>query len=317
MRTSDFSELTRLGIAPASVLAFDVGGTTVKAALVSGDGVVLDTRILPSPQRSPGSAEALLDALTLYTDELRARNTEDIAAVGLGVPGLVDEQTGIAIFSANLGWRDVPLAELATRRIGIPVVLGHDVRSAAEAEVRLGAARGIADVAVVAIGTGLSAVSYADGRIVRSSGFAGEIGHLRVAGSDQACACGGIGCVESIGSARAIAKRYSERSGVEVTSAGTVAELVGRGDQLAEEVWSDAIDAISCALTALASVTAPEVIVIGGGLALAGDVLLGPLRQNLRERLTVQREPRLVAATFGTAAGLAGSVLRARDVISQ
>ena len=285
------------------VVGVDVGGTQIKAALVDHDATALAERTVPTPR---DGADRILDAIAALVDELR---DDRVTAVGLAVPGVVDERRGLAVWSENLAWTDVPMTAEITARCGLPAVLGHDVRAGALAEARAGAARGLDDVVFLAIGTGIAAGIILGGRLHAGGGYAGEIGHT-YAGHDEPCACGGRGCLEAIASAAAIARRYSARSGRSVDRA---AEVLEAGDEHARAVWDEALDALSGALAWVASVLAPDAVVIGGGLSRAGDALLGPLAQRTRARLTFQRMPRLVPAALGDRAGCIGAALLALE----
>jgi glucokinase len=281
------------------VVAIDVGGTDMKAALVDGDVQTLEFVSQPTPA-------GIVDAVAELVDRWRPAD-----AVGLAVPGVVDEERGIAVWSENLDWRDVPFVAQITERCGLPTVLGHDVRTAALAETRIGAARGMADVVYLSIGTGIAAGIVLGGRIHSGDGYAGEIGHTH-AGHDEPCACGGRGCLEAIASAAAIARRYTARTG---RPAAGAADVLRAGDPDAVAVWDEALDALAAALAWIASVLAPEVIVIGGGLSQAGDALLDPLNDRIPRHLTFQRVPRLVPAALGDRAGCVGAGLMALDSI--
>jgi glucokinase len=285
------------------VVAVDVGGTDIKGALVGGDAVALAERSLPTP-RSP---ERIVDAVAALVDELGP-----VAAIGMAVPGVVDDENGVAVWSENLGWSDVPFAALVRERCGLPTVLGHDVRTGALAETRIGAAHGMSDVVYLSIGTGIAAGIVLGGRLHAGGGYAGEIGHTPT-GHDEPCACGGRGCLEAIASAAAIARRYTARSGRPVAGA---AEVLAAGDPDALAVWDEALDALAGALAWVASVLAPEAIVVGGGLSRAGAALFDPLAERIRGGLTFQRVPRLVPAALGERAGCMGAALLALDMLA-
>jgi glucokinase len=298
-------------VAGERVVAVDVGGTEIKAALVDGEATALAERSVPTPLDGARTAARVLDAVTRLVDELR---DERVAAVGLAVPGLVDERRGVAVWSENLYWSDVPMAAQVTERCGLPAVLGHDVRTGALAETRLGAARGLEDVVFLAIGTGIAAGLIFGGRIHVAGGYAGEIGHTD-AGHDEPCACGSSGCLEAIASAAAIARRYSARSDRTVLRAADVVRAAAAGDRDAQAVWDEALDALAGALAWVAGVLAPEAIVIGGGLSRAGAALLEPLEERIRARLTFQRMPRLVPAVLGERAGCIGAGIMALESV--
>lgn len=296
----------------AAVLAFDVGGTNVKSAVIDAQGRAHGARRRPSPGLGPNSAGEVLDLLAEEAERLRPLVPDAPIAVGLAIPGIVDEPSGIGVFSENLGWRDVPFAALAEARLGVPVALRQDVRAAGEAELLLGAGLGFDDVLVVVVGTGISAAIFSDRRLIMSEGYAGEIGHLRIPGSPAPCVCGATGCIEAIASASAIARRYGERSGTPVAGAEHVVERMLAGDRHATEVWREAVEAIARGLFAAVSVVAPQAIIVGGGLSLAGDALFEPLRAELYRLITFHRRPVMLPATIGDSAGLAGAVLRGR-----
>jgi glucokinase len=296
-----------------SVIALDVGGTTIKGAVLDSTGTALAEASWPTGRdRGP---DAVVDAILAALGELQGHPAaHDAQAVGLVVPGVVDTRTGYAVWSENLCWRDVPLRDLAARRTGLPVAFGHDVRTGGLAETRVGAGRGAANVLFVPIGTGIAAAIVMDGRVLEADGYAGEIGHLDV-GHGEACACGGRGCLEAIASAAAVARRYEARSGEAVHGSAGVVTAMLAGDAIAAEVWREAVEALASALAAAVALLAPERIVLGGGLSLAGDVLVGPLAAELERRLTFHRRPEFVLATLGDRSGCLGAALLARDLL--
>jgi glucokinase len=309
-------------VAVGTVVACDVGGTGIKAGLVDRAGRVSHARTVPTPivdGDGDATAKAVLDRVAELVADLGGAALDGggraPAGVGVIVPGLVDAAAGMARYSENLGWRDVPFTARLTETTGLPVAFDHDVRAAGAAEQRLGAGRGHRDVAFVPIGTGIAAALVLDGRPYAGGGWAGEIGHIDV-GSGLPCPCGATGCLETIASAAAIARRYTERSGRTVGGALEVAGRLdsgsGSGDPDARAVWDEAVDALAFVLAVTAAVAAPELIVIGGGLSGAGDVLLAPLRREVAARVTPpQRQPELVRAVLGDQAGLLGAALLA------
>jgi glucokinase len=300
--------------APRQVIACDVGGTRIKAGLVDVSGQVRHAFTAPTPVVAgdgDATATAVLDRLARLAAELGEAAGAPPAALGVVVPGLVDAAAGMARYSENLGWRDVPFARRLAAATSLPVAFDHDVRAAGAAEQHLGAGRGRRDVAFVPIGTGIAAALVLDGRPYAGGGWAGEIGHIDV-GSGLACACGGTGCLETVATAAAIARRYAQRSGHPVPGALDVAERLAAGDPDAAAVWDEAVDALAIALAVTAAVAAPELIVLGGGLSGAGDVLLKPLRRRLDARITPpQRNPELRITALGDQAGLLGAALLA------
>ena len=300
-----------------AVIAADVGGTMIKAMVVAADGRVIKHARVPTGARDGGAAvlARLEDVGAQLVRAARAAGIGQPAAFGLAVPGMVDEAAGVARFAANIGWHDVPLADRLGRRLGLPVALCHDVRAAARAEASFGPAAGAGDFLLVQAGTGIAAALVLDGRpYAGAHALSGEIGHVAVAaGAGRRCGCGGTGCLETVASAAAVARRYRELSGRRVTRAATVVRLATAGDPAARRAWDEAVGALAGALAWCQGVLDPGLVVIGGGLSRAGPVLLEPLARELAGLLTVQRIPRLAASTLGDGAGCAGAALAARS----
>lgn len=293
-----------------AVLAFDVGGTVVKACALGPTLTELaGTRVSTPPPE--GGEQAIVATIGEVTERL-CEQVSDLGyeplGLGLAIPGVVDEPGGMSVFAANLGWRDVPIRDLVAARTGLPVALGHDVRAGCLAEASLGAAAGVQDVVFVPIGTGIAA-AMVDGRLLVAGGYAGELGHVVVVPNGEACNCGQRGCLETVGSVAAILRRYNARADTPLTAADHVAARVVAGDPHAMRVWREAIDALADGLMTVVTLLGPEVVAVGGGLAEAGELLLDPLRQALDGRLTFQRRPRVVPAALGDRAGCLGAGL--------
>lgn len=304
--------MTSAALPPARVLGIDVGGTSMKAAFypVLADGRLGEPEHAERRATPPdaGAADVLGD---FAADLIAAHGPVD--AVGVGAPGIVDDVAGVAEFSVAPQWADLPLRALLTERLaGTPVALGHDVRLGGLAEGRIGAARGSRDYLFVALGTGVGGMLCLDG-IPRLGPHhrAGEIGHVVVDPAGDSCGCGQRGCVETLASATGIRRRYGT-----AISAYEVAQLAAAGDARAREVWSQAVDALAVALVGAITLLDLDVIVVGGGVAKAGEQLLGPLRAEIEGRLTFQRPPRLVQAELGDEAAVAGAALIALDLLA-
>ncbi|TDE10368.1 ROK family protein [Jiangella asiatica] len=297
------------------VVAVDVGGTSIKAGVVSADGAV--SRLVRATTPPAGAdGKPVVDAVVAVLDGLVAGHpARRAAAVGVVVPGIVDERAGVAVGAENLGWQNVPLRDLLSDRLGCPVVLGHDVRAGGLAEHRTGACRGARNAAFVPVGTGIAAALVLDGRLFAGDGYAGEIGHVDV-GGDLPCACGGRGCLETVASAAAVARRYTAASGTRVDGSRDVAARVRAGDPAAVAVWDEALDALSRGLAMLTGIVAPEVIAVGGGFAESADLVIAPLGERLADRLTFHRVPRVVPAELGDRAGCVGAGLLAWELLS-
>ncbi|MFJ6086445.1 ROK family protein [Streptomyces sp. NPDC092369] len=301
------------------VIALDVGGTGMKAALVGADGALLhQARRATGRERGP---DAVVEGILDFAADLRAYGAEHLgepaAAAGLAVPGIVDEPAGIAAYSANLGWRDVPLRDLLAARLGgVPVALGHDVRTGGLAEGRIGAGQGADRFLFVPLGTGIAGAIGIAGRVEAGAhGFAGEIGHIVVRPGGTPCPCGQIGCLERYASAAAVSEAWAAVTGDGEADAADCAKAVESGDPNAVRVWQNAIDALADGLVTALTLLDPRTLIIGGGLAEAGETLFTPLRDAVRRRVTFQKTPAIVPAALGDTAGCLGAGLLAWDLL--
>lgn len=291
------------------VVAVDVGGTEIKSALVDSNFNVISTTTALTPKADVTGAETV-KAIAAIVAEFG--KTEKVDAVGLAVPGALDEPAGTSRWSGNLQWKNLPIRSLLEDAIKIPVAFGHDVRTAAVAELRSGAAQGARNAIFIPVGTGIAAALIIDGEIRSAEGFAGEIGHVNVNGK-YPCVCGKTGCLEAASSTLAISKAYESQSGKTGTTTEEIFKLVVSGDPIATNVWNDATAAMARACESLITILAPEVIVFGGGLSNAGETFLKPIRDFLDSSLTFQRKPRLEIAHFGSKAGTIGCAMLAFD----
>ncbi|MEU7425949.1 ROK family protein [Streptomyces sp. NPDC040750] len=301
------------------VIALDVGGTGMKAALVGDDGALLHrARRATGRERGP---DAVIEAILDFAAELHAHGLEHYArpatAAGIAVPGIVDEERGTAVYAANLGWRDVPLRDLLAARLGMPVALGHDVRTGGLAEGRIGAGRGTDRFLFVPLGTGIAGAIGLDGRVEAGAhGFAGEIGHIVVRPGGTPCPCGQRGCLERYASASAVSEAWAAAGGNPEADAADCAKAVACGDPDAVRVWQEAVDALADGLVTALTLLDPRTLIIGGGLAEAGEVLFEPLRDAVRRRVTFQKLPAIVPAALGDTAGCLGAGLLAQDLLN-
>ncbi|WP_079175040.1 ROK family protein [Streptomyces malaysiense] len=300
------------------VIALDVGGTGMKAALVGDDGALLHrARRATGRERGP---DAVVAGILDFAAELYAYGAEHHgppAAAGIAVPGIVDEEHGTAVYAANLGWKDVPLRDLLAKRLGVPVALGHDVRTGGLAEGRIGAGRGADRFLFVPLGTGIAGAIGIDGRVESGAhGFAGEIGHVVVRPGGASCPCGQRGCLERYASASAVSEAWAAAGGNPDADAADCARAVAAGDPGARRVWQEAVDALADGLVTALTLLDPRTLIIGGGLAEAGEVLFQPLRDAVRRRVTFQKLPSIVPAALGDTAGCLGAGLLARDLLT-
>lgn len=280
-------------------LAVDVGGTSIKGALIDRAGQLCHAIDRPTPGTAPESLAALLGVV----DELLSIGAEPVA-VGVVVPGSI--QDGVVSAAENLGWVEVPLHDLLVERTALPVVIGHDVRAVASAEHDARRRRDDQlgeSLLVVSLGTGIGA-GYAAGcgSLDGARGAAGELGHVVVRPGGELCACGGRGCVERYASASAVLRRYRDAGG-QAESAAEVVARVG-SDPEATAVWSDAVETLADALASAVALLDPEVIVLAGGLSRAGSALTVPLAQALGASLPWRSAPPVELTVLGPDAGI-------------
>ncbi|MEV5305323.1 ROK family protein [Streptomyces diastaticus] len=302
------------------VIALDVGGTGMKAALVGPDGDLLyEARRETGRERGP---DAVVASILDFAADLRAQGLhrfgEQAAAAGVAVPGIVDTEKGVAVYAANLGWSDVPLRDMLAERLGgTPVALGHDVRTGGLAEGRIGAGHGADRFLFMPLGTGIAGAIGINGVIEPGAhGCAGEIGHVVVRPGGVPCGCGQRGCLERLASASAVSLAWAAASGTPEADAADCAKAVEAGDPRAVAVWQEAVDALADGLVMAVTLLDPRTLIIGGGLAEAGETLFAPLRAAVEERVTFQKLPTIVPAALGDTAGCLGAGLLAWDLLA-
>ena len=289
--------MTRLGL--------DLGGTFIKWAAVDGNAVTGSGQLPTHADRGP---EAVLEALA-EVGRGAVEVVGPVSAVGLGLPGLFDASTETVRFLPNLPgrWGGVQITRALKQHLGAPVRLVNDARAFTLAEWRFGAARGASDAAFLVLGTGVGGGLVIDGGLhVGWDGTAGEIGHQTVDPDGPLCGCGNHGCVEVFASASAITARAGTAS---VEAAVSKAE---RGDPQACAALEFAARALGIGIANVVATLAPQVIVIGGGVAQAGEVLFAPIRAELAQRVSFRPSlPRVLRAELGAIAGAVGAALYA------
>ncbi|GGZ59823.1 hypothetical protein GCM10010371_19060 [Streptomyces subrutilus] len=306
--------------AAGPTVAIDIGGTKIAGALVHPDGTMTALTRRPTPRGT--DAEGVMAAVTEVVADL-ADSASWPAAVrcGIGSAGPVDTSRG-TVSPVNIGaWRDFPVqeriaAELAARGAPIPTVLAGDGVAMTAAEHWLGAARGHRNALCMVVSTGVGGGLVLNNQLHPGpTGNAGHIGHISVAFDGERCACGGRGCVESLASGTAIARRALDQGwtpGADATAAG-VAAAAATGDPIALAAFDRAGRALAAAIAATATLVETDIAVIGGGVAAAGDVLFTPIRRHLAAYATLSfvRELRVVPASLGGHAGLIGAAAAA------
>lgn len=295
------------------VLGLDVGGSSIKSGLVDQAGELTDLRRTPTPQNDPHGT-ALLEALRALVESYQRANPA-LEAIGLSVPGIVDSENGIAVFSETLGWHDLPLAKELSDRVGLPVHLHHDVTVGGLAELRVGAAKKFQSVAAIIIGTGLAACLILDGKIYRPHATVGEIGHGPTK-NQRPCPCGKFGCLEMTASGGALMRNYHAATG-ETIDAYQVITRAEQGDPVALELWTEFLDELSNTVHYIASLLGPEAIIFAGGFGQLGEKLLGPIEAHLDQVIAIPHRPLLLTSELAGTNGCIGAGLRTIELLNQ
>jgi len=300
----------------------DVGGTNMRAGLVDGAGTILDQERCATPKEGRKRLRAIIDLVTAVVERTGATG----ASVGVGAAGLVD-LSGVVRYAPNLDWRDAPLQDDLAAALGVPVRVENDAAAAAWGEYRVGAAQHASGGALMlTVGTGVGGGLIMDDRLVRgATGIGGEFGHLIVAEGGPRCPCGNRGCLEAVASGSAIGRmgRQAVADGEEPSSAlHDVGEVTGtavtraaqHGDELAQRVLVRAGTWLGVGIASLVNSLDPEVVVIGGGVLSAGDLLLAPAIEAYEARIVAREHravPPVLRAELSDDAGLIGAALLA------
>lgn len=307
-----------------TAIGIDFGGTSIKSGVVR-DGLIIQRGELIDPQKFP-SAPPLIDVLVRMIEAMGAAFPE-IAGVGVGLPGIVDSVNGIVHTLTNVaGWEEVPLRQILRQRIGLPVTIENDAKAMTYAEWKHGAAAGAQHAVCLTLGTGVGGGLILDGKLYRGAQLAaGEIGHMSIDLHGRAGPYGNAGGLEEYVGNHQIAERAVERyraAGEIKTflecSPALLATAAGRGDAIAAKLWDDLGVELGAALANVIWVLNPDTIVIGGGIAAAGELIFAPARREIRARTLVlaHENLRIVAAALGNDAGIIGNAALALEAAS-
>jgi glucokinase len=308
-------------------IGVDIGGTKIAAGVVDEGGEIIATTTRSTPATDAALIEA---AVAEAVAELRAGH--EVVGVGVGAAGFVGADRRTVNFAANLAWRQHPLAEELERLTGLPVVVENDANAAGWAEYRFGAATDAAHMLMVTVGTGLGGAIVMDGQLVRgSAGFAGEIAHMTAVPDGQWCGCGRRGCLEQYTAGTALVRTAKRRAGTGDPLLGPLLQAAGgerktidgplitrlaqQGDPGARELIAEIGTWLGRGMASIATLLDPEVIVVGGGVAAAGDLLLDPAREAYATNLAARSHRPLapfVLARMGNSAGIVGAADLAR-----
>jgi len=304
-----------------NTVGIDIGGTKIAGALVSDTGAILRELKVPTPATD---SDALLQAVIEMINDLRTG--QEVDSVGVACAGFIDAERSIVVYSPNLSWRNEPLKAKLEEKLGLPVFIENDANAAGWAEYRFGAGRGSKHMLMLTVGTGVGGSIVANGELFRGGfGIGAELGHMRFIADGKLCGCGQKGCLEQYGSGTALLNSAKELVASGVSSASRLRELAGaageltgtevyqaiqEGDEAALGLLAELGTNLGVAIASLVAILDPEVVVIGGGVSAAGELLLAPIRKAYLEHLPARGfrpELRLLAAELVNDAGVVGA----------
>ncbi|GAB3606689.1 ROK family glucokinase [Conyzicola nivalis] len=306
-------------------IGIDIGGTKIAGALVSENGEIIAEDRQPTPA---GDAAHIVDIVSSMITRLQAGH--EVVAAGVAAAGFVDAGQSTVYYAPNIDWRNEPLQRYISERVSLPITVDNDANAAGWAEFRFGAGRLLTDMTMLTIGTGVGGAIVTQGRLFRGGFGAGaELGHLRVVPDGLPCGCGARGCIEQYGSGRALlrmANGIADAGGIGLALAdarsrhgelnGTiVGEMIAAGDPGAVNALQELGRWLGQACASLAAVLDPQVFVFGGGVSVAGDLLLDPIRESFLQHLPARGyhpEPGFVIAELVNDAGVVGAADLAR-----
>jgi glucokinase len=304
------------------VAGIDLGGTNIKVGLVSASGEI--THRHSAETHAESGPEAVAERMCETARRCMASAALDAASVrgvGVGSPGTIDLDSGVVLFSPNLPeWHDVPLRRMLEERLGLPITLDNDANVAALAEQWVGAGRGASSLVLLTLGTGIGGGIILEGRIWHgANGVAGEIGHMSIDPEGPRCACGNRGCFESYASASAMVRRMHKavHDGAQSTLADRLGDLTARdihtaalaGDEAARENIEATGRYLGVGISNILHIVNPEVVALSGGVTAAGEMLMAPLLDEMRQRTMAasQRDVKICFAELPNDAGVIGA----------
>jgi glucokinase len=317
-------------------IGIDLGGTNIKAALVNTEnGEISQTTSIPTHARE--GYDAVIAQMGVLVDRIIGEAKLEksvIGGVGIGVPGAIDMDRGRTLFLPNLPgqWRNVALASTLTGHAGLPARIINDARAMTVAEWKFGAGKGVETVACYTLGTGIGGGLIINGQLhLGIGGGAGELGHVTIDMHGPKCGCGANGCVEAYASGPAIAAmgmkavvqgattRIAELCDNDLNriTPELICQAAIEGDSIAKDIYEQAGFYIGVAIASIVTAVNPRKVVIGGGVAAAGEVILDPIRRTVQTRvcLTDLKHVQVVMAELGNNAGLIGAAFWAKHVI--
>lgn len=298
----------------------DVGGSTLRVAVAARDGRLLAKKAFSHTRPAP---DAMIELIAHNLKEMARTQSAELLAVGAAAPGPLDPWRGVVHFSPNLGWREFPFADALAAKLGVRVAMDDDANCAALGEHAFGVGQNTRDFLCVIVGTGIGAGLILNGKIYRGArGFAGELGHTTVLPDGPLCSCGNRGCVEALAAGPALVQRMREldANNSEVPTARQVIAMARAENGNARQVIGEAGKFIGIALANIVNLLNPQMIALGGGVALDADELLfAPARAEIQKRAFAHSAEALtlVRASLGDEAGLLGAAQLAWEMVEE
>lgn len=311
-------------------VGIDIGGTKIAGALVAEDGTIVRETRVPTPAADPSAiADAVVSIITELSEDV------EVLVAGVAAAGFVDAAGANIVYAPNLSWRNEPFKAKLEARLDIPVFIDNDANAAGWAEYRFGAGRGYSHMVMLTIGTGVGGAIITDGHLLRGGfGVAAELGHIRHIPNGRLCGCGRHGCIEQYGSGTALLSAATELAMSGKPEGARLAELmddnggelkgqqvyqaINENDPGALELLREMGVALGKTIATLAAVLDPEIVIIGGGVSLAGEKLLAPMREAYLGSLSARGfhpELKLEVAQFVNDAGVVGAADLARAAL--
>lgn len=306
-------------------LLVDLGGTQVRVAVAGADSLLARTQERTDLANGPFGTERQIAGMAEKALGMAGADRSQIRRLVIATPGPLDPVRGLVVEPPNMpGWHEVAIKEDLERLIGVPVIPINDANAAGLGEFQFGAGKGTRHLVYLTISTGIGGGVVVDGRLLEGvSGTAGEIGHMTIDRHGPLCKCGNIGCLEMLASGTSIARRFREllddggesivTRWTEAPTADDVSRAAEEGDPLAASLFRDAAEAIGTGVVNCIHIFNPEMVVLGGGVTRAGELLFGPVRDMVaRYALSIPRDAAcVVPAALGDDAGLYGTLARA------
>lgn len=315
-------------------IGLDVGGTNLSSGVVDEEGRVISHAVLPAgASRSIEEITADMAKVSLMAVENAGLTLKDMDSWGIAMPSYVNPKTGLLVHANCFGWRNVPIYQYLDSRMDLPIFIENDANCAVLGEMAAGAAKNVQNVVLLTLGTGVGGGIILNGRIYSGAdGLGAELGHTKLFFRGRRCTCGQLGCIDGYCSARGLAETAREmltegtllwdlcHHDIRKLEARMVTEAVQMGDQTAMGIWDLYLSQLAASISNFIAIFRPEAVILGGGVAKAGDLLLQPLRQKVQECTFAAAEigiPDIRLAKAGNDAGIIGAAMLKKQGIDR